>query len=139
MSTSNCLFCRIIAGAISAEKIYEDSECFAFLDINPVNIGHTLLVPKEHYANLYETPDDLLAHMAPVVKKLAIAIKASTQADGINIAINNDPAAGQLVFHAHIHVIPRRTSEGGMHWKGIRKYEEGEMVNTGEMIRNELN
>ena len=103
----DCLFCKIISGEIPSAKVYEDEYSFAFLDINPINPGHTLLVPKRHFANLYETSDETLKELTPIIKKLAIAVKKAVSADGINIGMNNDPAAGQLVFHAHFHIIPR--------------------------------
>lgn len=124
---NDCLFCKIIAGEIPSSKVYEDDTCYAFLDINPVNIGHTLLVPKEHSANLYETSDEDLTRMAPVVKKLSVAIKSAVGADGINIEMNNDPVAGQLIFHTHIHIVPRFEGDGFTHWHGARGYNEGEM------------
>jgi histidine triad (HIT) family protein len=134
----DCLFCKIIAGKIPAERVYEDTECFAFLDINPVHIGHTLLVPKAHYANLYETPDTVLASLAPVIKKLAIAAKKAVHADGINIEMNNDSAAGQLIFHAHLHVIPRFLDDEAHYWKHKGKYHDREMMSIGEAMRKNL-
>lgn len=133
-NAADCLFCKIITGEIPSSKIYEDEKCYAFLDINPVNIGHTLLVPKEHSTNLYDTSDESLAHLAPVMKKLAIAIKSAVGADGINIEMNNDPVAGQLIFHTHIHIVPRFEGDGFTHWHGARKYHEGEMREVAEKI-----
>ena len=96
---NDCLFCKIIAGEIPSTKVYEDDTILAFLDIHPTNIGHTLVIPKTHATNLYDTPDTTLAHMATIVKKLSIAIKSSLNADGINIEMNNDSIAGQIIFH----------------------------------------
>lgn len=124
---AGCLFCKIIAGEIPSSKVYEDEKCYAFLDLHPVNIGHTLLVPKEHSTNLYDTSDENLAHLAPIMKKLAIAVKSAVGAGGINIEMNNDPVAGQLIFHTHIHIVPRFTGDGFTHWKGSRGYNEDEM------------
>jgi histidine triad (HIT) family protein len=135
---NDCLFCKIIAGEIPSSKVYEDDTCYAFLDINPVNIGHTLLVPKEHSTNLYETSDEDLAHMAPVIKKLSIAIKSAVGADGINIEMNNDPVAGQLIFHTHIHIVPRFEGDGFTHWRGVRGYNEGEMIEVAEKIAGQF-
>lgn len=132
---ASCLFCKIIAGEIPCTKIYEDDTVLAFLDINPVNIGHTLVIPKAHHINLYETPNDDLAHMMPVIKKLSIAIKSALNADGINIEMNNDTTAGQLIFHTHIHIIPRFQGDGFTHWHGTRGYNEGEMEEVGEKIK----
>ena len=121
----DCLFCKIINGDVLSHKVYEDENTLAFLDINPVNPGHTLVIPKKHYKNLYETPDDILAKLMPVVRKVAISIKKNLNAEGINIFMNNDPVAGQVIFHSHFHVIPRFEGDGFKHWKG-KLYEEGE-------------
>lgn len=130
----NCLFCKIIAGEIPSSKVYEDEKCYAFLDLHPVNIGHTLLVPKEHSTNLYDVSDEIIAHMGVVMKKLATAIKSAVSADGINIEMNNDPVAGQLIFHTHLHIVPRFIGDGFAHWHGARGYNEGEMQNVAEKI-----
>lgn len=124
----NCLFCKIIKGEIPSAQVYEDEHSYTFLDIKPVNPGHTLLVPKKHFANLYEMPDDVLAELAPIIKKLGIAIKKAVSADGINIGMNNDPAAGQLVFHAHIHIMPRYKNDGYEPWVG-GPYKNNEAMN----------
>lgn len=133
-----CLFCRIISGEIPAAKVYEDDNILAILDINPVNIGHTLVIPKAHYDALYVLPEDLLCEMSIGVQKLAVAIKHATAADGINIEMNNDRAAGQLIDHAHIHIVPRYTNDGFTHWKGKRGYTEGEMQTVSEKIKTAL-
>lgn len=130
----NCLFCKIINGEIPATKIHEDEYSYAFLDIKPINPGHTLLVPKKHFANLYDMPDEILAELAPTIKKLGIAIKKAVSADGINIGMNNDPAAGQLVFHAHIHIMPRFLGDGHEHWHG-KPYQDGEIDKVATQIK----
>lgn len=134
---NNCIFCKIIKGEMSADKVYEDDRLLAFLDINPVNAGHTLLVSKEHYENLYDLPDDILRQMAPMIKKLAMAIKEAVGAQGINIGMNNEKAAGQLVPHAHFHIIPRFSNDGHRHWHG-EPYLEGESQQTAEKIKEAL-
>lgn len=134
----NCIFCKIIAGEIPVEKVYEDEKIFAFLDTHPVNIGHTLVMPKEHYLSIYDTPDELLADLAPVLKKLSIAVKSAVGADGINIEMNNGPAAGQIVFHTHVHVIPRFLEDGFQHWRGARGYRDDEMKDVRAKIQGAL-
>jgi len=134
----DCLFCKIVSGDVPASKIYEDENSLAFLDISPVNPGHALLIPKEHYKNIYDTPDELLANIAPKIKKIALAVKEAVNADGINIGMNNDPAAGQIVFHTHIHIIPRFEGDGHNPWSS-KKYEEGEMAEIAEKIRAHCN
>jgi histidine triad (HIT) family protein len=135
---TDCLFCKIVAGEIPSTKIYENDTVLAFLDINPVNIGHTLVIPKSHHTNLYETPDEALAGIMPVVKKVSVAIKETLNADGINIEMNNDPIAGQIIFHSHIHIIPRFEGDGFKHWHGARNYHENEMSEVAKKITTSL-
>jgi len=123
---NDCIFCKIVKGEIPSVKIYENEQVLAFLDIKPVNIGHTLVIPKKHFANIYEVPEELLGEMMKVAKKLSLSIKKSMQADGINVTMNNDPAAHQLIFHSHLHVIPRLKDDGFGTWHGRRDYKEGE-------------
>lgn len=119
---------------IPADVVYEDENCFAFLDITPVNPGHVLLIPKKHYENLYDLPDDLLAKMAPIIKMLAIAAKDAVNAEGINIGMNNERPAGQLVFHAHFHIMPRFSNDGYRHWHGA-PYKENEAGEVASKIK----
>ena len=136
---TDCLFCKIIKGEIPSTKVYEDEHSYAFLNIKPINPGHTLLVPKKHFANLYEMPDEVLANLAPTIKKLAIAVKKAVGADGINIGMNNDSAAGQLVFHAHIHIMPRFKNDGHEHWHGTPYKNDAEIKTVAENIVSKLN
>ncbi len=107
-----CLFCKIAMGEIPAQKVYEDSEHIAFLDINPRNPGHALVMPKKHYETILEMPDHEVAEIFKVVKKIAVAVKRGMGADGISISQSNERAAGQVIPHVHFHVIPRFLSEG---------------------------
>lgn len=115
---TDCLFCKISRGEIPSAKVYEDDEMIAFLDIKPVNPGHLLLVPKAHYTSLLETPTDLLARLMSMVPALAKATLQATQAEGFNVLINTGPVSGQIVFHTHIHIIPRKQDDGYEHWHG---------------------
>lgn len=133
-----CLFCKIIVGEIPCTKVYEDDTVLAFLDIHPVNIGHTLVIPKSHHTNLYDTPDETIAHMMVIAKKLSVAIKTAVSADGINIEMNNDAPAGQLIFHTHIHIIPRFSGDGLTHWPSARGYNEGEESEVAQKIKTHL-
>ena len=130
----NCIFCKIVKGEIPCTKIYEDEDLLAFLDIAPVNIGHSLVVPKEHYVNIYETPEEMVAKMMKAAKKISYAIKDGLGADGINVTMNNDSAAGQVVLHSHIHIIPRITNDGFGLWHGKRPYEDGEKETVAQKI-----
>lgn len=134
---NNCIFCKIIQGEIPADKIYEDENHLAFLDIAPVNPGHILLIPIVHYKNLYNLPDDTLGGIAPLIKKIAIAVKQATNADGISIRMNNESAAGQIVPHAHFHIMPRFSNDGHRHWRG-KQCPPDKLKETAEKIKKFL-
>ncbi len=134
----SCLFCKIINKEIPGAIVYEDDAVLAFLDVNPVNIGHTLVIPKSHFPNIYELPEEITAKIATVLKKLSAAVKAAVSAGGINIVMNNGAAAGQVVEHAHIHIIPRYENDGFKPWKGARGYEPGEKESVSEKIKSSL-
>jgi len=116
LSMEDCIFCKIISGIIPCDKIYEDEYTFAFLDIKPLNEGHTLVIPKEHHTDLMTAPKDVFVRVMETVHMLAPIIKDVTGADGINLGNNNGAPAGQVVFHLHIHIIPRRIGDGYSHW-----------------------
>lgn len=102
----DCIFCKIIKGDIPAHKIYEDEKVYAFLDIKPLSKGHILVLPKEHYENIFDIPEELYGYIFQVVKKLSVHINEIYKPKGIFINQNNGELAGQSVFHAHIHVKP---------------------------------
>ncbi len=104
---SECIFCKIVEGEIKANKVYEDDYILAFLDANPVTVGHALVITKEHFQNFLYVPKDLLDRAINVAQKIAQAQIAGLGAKGCNILINTNEIAGQSVFHFHIHVIPR--------------------------------
>jgi histidine triad (HIT) family protein len=133
----NCLFCKIRSHKIPSNKIYEDDAVYAFLDIRPTNTGHTLVIPKDHIENLYEMPDDVLNKIIVKVRDISKAVKSGVNADGINVVINNDAAAGQLVFHSHIHIIPRFSKDGLRSWPG-KEVGEMELAESAEKIRSKL-
>lgn len=134
---NDCVFCKIVKDELPSTKIYEDDTTLAFLDITPVNIGHTLVIPKAHFENILETPEDVIAHMMKVVKKVSHGIEA-LKPDGININMNNRAAAGQVIFHSHIHVIPRYKNDGFGLWHGRRGYNPGEREETAQKITQSL-
>jgi histidine triad (HIT) family protein len=101
-----CAFCKIVRNEAPASPVYEDDKVIAFLSIQPINIGHTLVVPKKHYNNIYEMPEEEVAHLYKIVKKAAYAVKNAVSAEGIRIVQNNGEAAGQVIFHLHVHIIP---------------------------------
>ncbi|MGF0071568.1 HIT family protein [Streptococcus orisratti] len=113
----NCIFCNIIAGEIPSCKVYEDDQVLAFLDISQTTKGHTLLVPKEHVRNVLEMSEDTAATLFARLPKLARALKKATGAPAMNIINNNEELAGQTVFHAHIHLVPRYHDNDGIEIK----------------------
>jgi len=113
---SDCVFCKIIKKEIPADFVYENDRIVAFLDIHPSNKGHTLVVPKEHHTDLLVTPDEVLAEIMAKTKKIAPAVVKAVNAQGFNTIFNTKPAAGQMIFHTHLHIIPRFTNDGLKHW-----------------------
>ena len=108
----DCIFCKIIRGEMPSYKVYEDEKVLAFLDIRPVNAGHTLVIPKRHSTNIFDIESDDWMAVADVTRMLAIAIEKAVRADGVNIAMNNREHAGQVVDHPHVHIIPRFKGDG---------------------------
>jgi len=131
---SDCIFCKIVAGELPSFKVYEDAETLAFLDIRPVNPGHTLVVPKNHSANIFDvSPEDWTA-VTNVVRTLAPVIEKAVAADGININMNNREHAGQVVDHVHVHIIPRFKGDGFKLWHQT-PYKDGEAVKVQAKIK----
>lgn len=124
---ADCIFCKIVRGEIPCAKVYEDDLALSFLDINPINPGHTLILPKEHYASLFEVDPEALKACAVAAQKISKAVYQGVKADGLNFLQNNFRAAGQLIDHVHFHLIPRYESDGFMTtWPG-KPYPAGEM------------
>ena len=114
----SCIFCRIIAGQAEASFVYRDEFVTAFMDIRPINPGHLLVVPNRHASNLGEVDDNVGSHMFVVGRKLALALRRSEpRCDGVNLFVADGAAAGQTVFHSHLHIVPRHTGDGfGFHF-----------------------
>jgi len=108
----NCTFCKIAAGTIPSIKLWEDAETLAFMDINPANDGHCLVIPKAHFPTVFALAPEAFAAAGRTVIKVAKAVQAALTPDGINLLQANGPGAGQSVFHFHIHVLPRRRDDG---------------------------
>ncbi|KND48578.1 MAG: Histidine triad (HIT) protein [Parcubacteria bacterium C7867-005] len=132
---SDCIFCKIINREILASVVYEDCETLAFADTTPVNLGHTLVVPKKHSTNIFDTESDNMSKMILVAQKISVALKSALSADGVNIHMNNGKEAGQIIFHSHIHIIPRFEGDGFTHWHGDKHTKE-EIVDAAEKIKN---
>ena len=102
-----CIFCAIVEGKIPSAKVYEDDHVFAFMDVAPANPGHLLIIPKQHYRNIFDMPADVGSKIMEVAVLLANGIKDALKPDGLNLFQSNEPAAFQTVFHFHLHLIPR--------------------------------
>jgi histidine triad (HIT) family protein len=114
---ADCIFCKIVAGQIPCTKVYEDAACLAFMDINPISPGHTLVIPKKHCEAVMEMSADETAALFRPVPSLAAAVKGALGAEALNVLQNNGRAAGQAVAHLHVHLIPRWAGDGlGFHW-----------------------
>ncbi len=109
---ADCVFCRIVAGELPGEKVFENDSVMAFLDINPTSRGHTLVIPKDHHEDLLSTPTETLHEVVSVLPKVAAAVVRATGAAGFNVLQSNAACAGQVVPHIHFHVVPRRRGDG---------------------------
>lgn len=132
--TDDCIFCKIIKGQIPSQEVYEDNDFFAFLDINPVTPGHTLVAPKKHSYNALDTDDDVLEKLGPVLKKVSQAVCRGMGTDSFNLNQNNGKLSGQVVEHLHWHIIPRYEDDGLRLWPG-NPYPEGEDKIVAEKIK----
>ena len=112
MKEDNCIFCKIINGEIPSHVLYEDEQFKVILDVNPATKGHALILPKEHYANLYELPEETAADAMKLAQRMMRKMTEKLDCDGFNIVQNNGEAAGQTVFHFHMHLIPRYKNDG---------------------------
>ena len=118
MKDCNCIFCKIANGEIPSTTLYEDEDFRVILDLGPATRGHALLLPKNHFANLFELDDETAQKAILVAKKMAGKMKAALGADGFNLVQNNGEAAGQTVFHFHMHLIPRYENDNaGILWE----------------------
>lgn len=135
--SAGCIFCKIVRGELPSFKVYEDDNVLAFLDIRPVNRGHTLVVPKRHSRNVFDVPPEDWAAITNAVRALSPVIEKAVSADGININMNNREHAGQVVDHVHVHIIPRFKGDGFKLWHQT-PYKEGEAVKVQEKIKAQL-
>jgi len=138
MDMQNCIFCNIVAGDMPAATLYESEHVLAFLDIGPLSEGHTLVIPKEHYATLDSCPAAVLGEVASSLGRIAQAVVAVTQCEGYNLLCNNGRVAGQVVDHVHFHIIPRVSGDqllGGWHAKS---YPEGRMQVLAQALREQI-
>ncbi|MEY8411391.1 HIT family protein [Lachnospiraceae bacterium 62-26] len=131
MKDENCIFCKLANGDIPTATLYEDEDFRVILDASPASKGHALIIPKEHYANLYELSDELASKVLVLAKKMITKLTDILGCDGYNIVQNNGEAAGQTVFHFHLHMIPRSKDDGvGIGWKmgELTEEDKGELL-----------
>jgi histidine triad (HIT) family protein len=134
---SDCIFCKIVAGEMPALKILEDKDFLAFIDIRPVHLGHTLVIPKKHCENILDFPKADESDLLEFVKKVARAVVKGTGAHGFNLSMNNGEAAGQAVFHAHFHIIPRFYKDNLSNWPHERP-AQAQLNDIHKKIKNAL-
>lgn len=115
--SDNCIFCKIVEKKAPSSIIYEDEKTIAFMSIQPINVGHTLVIPKKHYENIYKISEKEVSYLFAVVKKISHAVKKSCEAEGLRIIQNNGKAAGQVIFHLHVHIIPMYSDDQWKHPK----------------------
>ena len=130
----NCIFCRIVRRELPASKIFENDKVLAFLDINPISRGHTLVIPKEHYLDITDIPEEILKEIIAVTQNISKKIFEKLGADGINLQNSNKPAANQVVPHYHMHIIPRYNGDGIHIMHGVQQGEKKDF----EKIMKEL-
>jgi histidine triad (HIT) family protein len=133
-----CIFCKIVRGEIPSARVLETDHAVAFLDLNPLNPGHTLLVPRAHHPGVTSLPDEIAAHAGSLLPRLCRAIQQATGAEGLNVVVNNGPVAGQTIDHCHWHIIPRFSGDP-VHWAWPQgQYQGDEMSRTRERIEQAL-
>ncbi len=140
--TQDCIFCQIIRKGAPASIVYEDAQVVAFLSNRPVNVGHTLVVPKKHYVDIYDIPEDEAAYLFRIAKRVAQAVRNAVQAEGVRIVENNGEAAGQVVFHLHVHIIPMKPhnkfSHDGAFRDPTRPRSAADLEKDAELVRRQL-
>ncbi|WP_176011969.1 HIT domain-containing protein [Victivallis sp. Marseille-Q1083] len=137
--SSNCIFCKIIAGEIPSVKIYEDELVYAFLDISPINLGHVLVIPKEHHQSSSTVPEATAGRMFRVGSRIGIALKRALDYDAFNLHLADGAAAGQVVMHVHLHVVPRGAEDNfRWNWRQLSYASDAERAEIAEAIRTRL-
>jgi len=136
MKHDDCIFCKIVAGEIPSAKVYEDEHVYAFLDISQVTTGHTLVIPKVHTTDIFETPAEIAGELFSRVPKIANAIKQVYNPEGVNLLNNNGIFAGQSVYHLHIHIIPRYDDKDGFNAKWVTRDDQFYLGELQEMAKD---
>jgi histidine triad (HIT) family protein len=134
----SCIFCKIVHKQAPASIIYEDETIIVFLDIRPLHIGHTLVIPKAHHVDIFDIPEKELSQVYKVAKQVSFAIKKATNADGISIIQQNGKAAGQDIFHLHVHVVPRFNEQKLPPFSELKEVERAKLDGMSKKIRKYL-
>jgi histidine triad (HIT) family protein len=138
MSNQDCIFCKIIKKQVPASVLLETEDTLAFLDIRPLNMGHTLIIPKNHYAEIFDIPENELCQVYKIAKQMAVAVKKATMADGITVIQQNGRAAGQDIFHLHVHVVPRFQGENLPKFSDLNIIEREKLEEMAMKIKEKL-
>ena len=132
---TECIFCKIVAGEIPCKKVYEDKGSLAFLDINPRNPGHTLVIPRKHVQDIFSISEGDAAELIKAIRRVAIGVQKATDAKGISITQSNGQLAGQLVPHMHFHIIPRTEAEKGIGLEGVLPVKQQDEPSMDAMVK----
>jgi histidine triad (HIT) family protein len=135
---NDCIFCKIIREELPSSQVYADDAVIAFLDIAPTAKGHTLIVPRKHYTTVFDVPPDLGPALLSATRQVGAALMRGLGAEGVNVMQNNHPAAGQVVFHVHWHIIPRFTGDGLSLWPQSAYASMEEMRETAARIASRI-
>jgi len=136
--SNNCVFCRIVQKELSSSNVYEDDKVLAFMDIRPVNEGHTLVIPKQHFEGILDIPEELNAYVNKIVKRVAVAVQKATHADGLSIIQQNGRAANQDVFHLHVHIIPKFEGQNTPRFRDLSEVSREQLDQTASKIKSHL-
>jgi len=134
----SCIFCKIVRKQAPASIVYEDETVMVFLDIRPLNIGHTLVIPKAHCVDIFDIPETLQSQVHKVAKQVSFAVKKATNADGISIIQQNGKAAGQDIFHLHVHVVPRFEGQKLPPFSDLKEVERAKLDGLAKKIKQHL-
>ncbi len=135
---ASCIFCKIVKKQAPASIIYEDETVIVFLDIRPLNVGHTLVIPKKHYVDIFDIPENQLSQVHKVAKQVSVAVKKATNADGISIIQQNGKAAAQDIFHLHVHVVPRFEGQKLPRFSELKEVERAKLDDISKKIKQQL-
>ena len=138
MSDESCIFCKIVKKQTPSSIVYEDESVLVFADIRPLNMGHTLIIPKAHCVDIFDIPQELLSQIHKVSKQIAFAVKKATNADGISIIQQNGKAAGQDIFHIHVHVIPRFEGQKLRSFNELKEVDRASLDEMAKKIKHHL-